>query len=314
MDMNSQAIRNVQFREKVRGYHPADVDAFVAAVAETVERLEREVNEATSRLVEVESRSAATSEAEDSLRRTLVLAQRTADAAVQEAREEANRVMADAEEQRSSVLADLAELRERLRHDAEQEEVAIRQHLLEQRAALQADVEALGGHLERERGRLRIYFEDQLRRLEGGEPGVTPAPAMQAEPAAPPSSPAPDAVAAVDAAGDPDEEPAGAAAGEHLAPDAEDGSQTEPQTPTRPGPDAAEAATDDRSDGAVSSSAEDDPFLAELRRAVTDDEPLGPRDHEPNASSDEGDERDFDMFVKGDDPSGRFGSRFRRQR
>ena len=28
----------------------------------------------------------------------------------------------------------------------------------------------------------------------------------------------------------------------------------------------------------------DDPFLAELRRAVTDPEPLGPRDHEPLAA------------------------------
>src|SRR5204862_1466768 len=36
----------------------------------------------------------------------------------------------------------------------------------------------------------------------------------------------------------------------------------------------------------------DDPFLAELRRAVSDTEPLGPRDHEVVAQDDDGDAGD----------------------
>lgn len=307
MDMNAQSIRNVQFREKVRGYHPSDVDAFVSAVAETVERLERQAKEAASELAELSSRTSANSEAEDSLRRTLVLAQRTADAAVQEAREEAARVMAEAEEERAAALAEVAELRQRLQSEAEQEGSSMRQHLEEQRAALQADVKALGDHLERERERLRIYFEDQLRRLVEGEPGMVAAPEMQADPASSEPTTSGDS-----AAGDspPFDVPGGDGndAGGPVVFDQGDPDMSSPQAqehmPTGEAP----------SDAGRSTSGDDDPFLAELRRAVNDEEPLGPRDHDPEPSSDEGGERDFDMFVKGDDTSGRFGSRFRRQR
>lgn len=307
MDMNAQSIRNVQFREKVRGYHPSDVDAFVSAVAETVERLERQAKEAASELAELASRTSANSEAEDSLRRTLVLAQRTADAAVQEAREEAARVMAEAEEERARALTEVAELRHRLQSEAEQEGSSMRQHLEKQRAALQADVKALGDHLDRERERLRIYFEDQLRRLVQGEPGMVAAPEMRAEPAEPapaaPSAPPAGDSPPADAPGGGGDDVGGPVVFDQGAPDA-----------TPPGTQDPTPSQESRSDAGGSTSGDDDPFLAELRRAVNDEEPLGPRDHDPEVSSDEGGERDFDMFVKGEDPSGRFGSRFRRQR
>src|SRR5688572_4564040 len=99
--MTAESIRGVQFREKVRGYHPADVDAFVASVAETVERLERRARESESRLTELESRSSATADTEEELRRTLVLAQRTADLAMQEAREEADKLRAETATERA---------------------------------------------------------------------------------------------------------------------------------------------------------------------------------------------------------------------
>jgi hypothetical protein len=54
-----------------------------------------------------------------------------------------------------------------------------------------------------------------------------------------------------------------------------------------------------------SSDDEDDPFLAELRRAVTDTEPLGPRDVDPVPQRDDDDDDDAM-------PSGRF--RLRRSR
>lgn len=303
MDMNAKSIRNVQFREKVRGYHPSDVDAFVSAVAETVERLERQAKEAASQLAELESRTSANSEAEDSLRRTLVLAQRTADAAVQEARDEAARVMAEAEEERAAALAEVAELRQRLQSEAEEEGSSMRRHLEEQRAALQADVEALADHLDRERERLRIYFADQLRRLDEGEPGVVPPPEMQADPT-PSRPPAGDGDAVAWGA-------AGNAVDDVPAEPAADDPGTDAQSSPAEG---AMVSQEEPPESPEGSSGDDDPFLAELRRAVTDDEPLGPRDHDPEPAADEGEARDFDLFVKGDDPTGRFGSRFRRQR
>ncbi len=284
MDVTPQSIRSVQFREKVRGYHPGDVDAFVASVAKAVEELEQRAQRAEARLAEAESRQSGATDAEDSLRRTLVLAQRTADLAIQEAREEAARIQAESTEQRAAAEAELASWRDRLHSEAEEEGRSQRERLVIERRALLADVEALGAHLERERERLRIYFSDQLHRVEAGEPGVAAAPPMQAEIA-----------------------------------DDDDG--LGPDGPTTTFDEAAAAPAEAAAvveDGAASGDpgAEEDAFLAELRRAVTDDRPLGPRDDEPAPPAAEGDEKDdgFDLFAPGDDDPGRFGSRLRRRR
>ncbi len=279
MDVNAQSVRSVQFREKVRGYHPSDVDAFVASVADAFERLEHRVKEAESRLAETESRSAGSAEAEDSLRRTLVLAQRTADAAVQEAREEAARLMADARAQLEAAEVELVEVRQRIADEAEDEGRSSRLRFEEQRAALQADVEALEAHLGRERERLRIYFADQLRRVVEGEPGVATRPDMTAAVATEPAD----------------------AAGDTLEPAAAD----EPE----PSVEAVEANVP-----VESGSPEDDPFLAELRRAVNDEQPLGPREEVSGPVEGEADDDQFDLFAKGEDDQGRFGSRLRRRR
>jgi DivIVA domain-containing protein len=279
MDVTPQSIRAIQFREKLRGYHPEDVDAFVAAVAKGVEDLEQRVKHAESRAAELESRQTAATDAEESLRRTLVLAQRTADLAIQEARDEAAKVMAEAAEQRAAAEAEVTELRERLRREAEDEGRTERERLVAERSALLADVAALTAHVEQERERLRIYFSDQLRRVEEGEPRVAPAPEMEASPE--------------------DEAPVES---EPVVDVPVDEAQAPVEPVTGDGPEAADA--------------EEDPFLAELRRAVADDQPLGPRDDEPQGAmaEEDGDDDAFDLFAKGDDEAGRFGSRRRRRR
>ena len=278
MDVTPQSIRAVQFREKLRGYHPDDVDQFVASVAKAVEDLEQRLKQAESRANEIEARQTGASDAEESLRRTLVLAQRTADLAIQEAREEAAKVMAEAAEQRAAAEAEVAELRDRLRREAEDQGRTDRQRLVEERVALQADVQALSQYLDRERERLRIYFADQLRRVEQGEPSV----------AAPPAMEGPDARTAA-----PDD-------------DVEAGGAAEPVTEAGAGVDG---------DGVDAAGAEEDPFLAELRRAVTDDQPLGPRDFDPGPPVEDGGEEDgFGLFAKEEHDAGRFGSRRRRRR
>jgi DivIVA domain-containing protein len=290
MDVTPQSIRAVQFREKLRGYHPEDVDGFVAAVAQKVEELEGRVKQADARLAELQTRQEGASEAEESLRRTLILAQRTADAAIQEAREEAARVSAEAAEQRARAEAEVNELRQRLHAEAEQEGRSERERLTAERTALLADVEALTAHLERERERLRIYFRDQLQRIEAGEPGVASSPPMQATDA--PVAPGP-----------------------HDQ-DAEANCETGTVDEGTPGEvDAGEADTEDTEDtGATGAAGDDDPFLAELRRAVSDDKPLGPREDEPPGDGADQDDDGFDLFAKGDDDPSRFGSRLRRKR
>lgn len=288
MDVTPQSIRAVQFRASLRGYHPEDVDAFVAAVASKVEELEARAKQADARVAELQARQEGASEAEESLRRTLILAQRTADAAIQEAREEAARVSAEAAEQRARAEAEVHELRQRLHAEAEEEGRSERERLTSERTALLADVEALTAHLERERERLRIYFRDQLRRVEAGEPGLQAAPPMQATDA--PPAPAPH---------DQDAEADGP------TPRAVDG---EPADEAGAG----DAATDESSGS--DAPGDDDPFLAELRRAVSDDKPLGPREDEPPGDGPDQDDDGFDLFAKGDDDPSRFGSRLRRKR
>lgn len=288
MDVTPQSIRAVQFRASLRGYHPEDVDAFVAAVATKVEELEARAKHADARVAELQARQEGASEAEESLRRTLILAQRTADAAIQEAREEAARVSAEAAEQRARAEAEVHELRQRLHAEAEEEGRSERERLASERTALLADVEALTAHLERERERLRIYFRDQLQRVEAGEPGVDATPPMQATDA--PVAPTPHDQ---DADGDP-------------TPQAVHGEPAD-------GADADEADTDESS-GADAAAGDDDPFLAELRRAVSDDKPLGPREDEPPGDGPDQDDDGFDLFAKGDDDPSRFGSRLRRKR
>ncbi len=303
MDMTPESIRAVQFREKLRGYHPDDVDAFVAEVAKGLEDLAARSREAEVALAELETRAAGATDAEDSLRRTLVLAQRTADLAIQEARAEAAQLAAETAESRRRAEAEAAELRDRLRADIEAEERELRDHLFAQRAALQRDVDALHDHLARERERLRIYFNDQLRRVDQGDPSIAPAP----EPEGPPD---PEPVVVGDDGLDPaavDEFSAGAADGPRVYDDdAHDDSVD--------AGDAADHVDDPHTvdDGHT----DDDAFLAELRRAVTDDEPLGPRDHEPTTSggADDTDDDGFDLFARSDDDAGRFGSRLRRRR
>jgi len=281
--MDSGQIREIVFREKLRGYHPDDVDAFVAAVAETVETLERRVADIEAQLREAAARPAEASEIEESLKRTLVLAQRTADLAVKEAQQEAAALVAAAVESRDALHVEIEATRAAMHAQAEAEARDERERLEALRAALARDVAALDAHFARERERLRIYFNDQLRRLDEGEPGV----------ALPPTFEAPMREAAsVD--GSDDDAPVAALPEEAV--DVENGGTA--------------AATADAPDAPEARPEEEDAFLAELRRAVTDDAPLGPRDDPLPEPDDDA----FDLFADADDDQSRFGGRLRRRR
>lgn len=300
MELTPQSVRDVRFRQALRGYNPEDVDTFISNVVTALEELYRRLAEAEARATESESRSQEPSDVEDSLRRTLVLAQRTADMAVREAQEEASRLVAEAAAERDAVHVEMAELRERLLAEAEGDVQRERERLYEQRDALQRDVAALAAYLAQERERLRIYFTDQLRRVEDGVPGVE----------SPPTAEGADRSAETGAG-------AGAAAGVAGATGEGDADATTTGAPGEPSPldagaspEAEADAADEAGEGVTEGedAAEDDPFLAELRRAVTDTEPLGPRDEEaPPAPPAPGEP--IDIF---DDGEG--GGRFLRRR
>ena len=282
MDVTPQSLRDVRFREKLRGYNPEDVDEFVTKVASLVESLQREIYDLRAQVQQRPASTAApapadqttaVSDAEESLKRTLVLAQRTADLAIQEARAEATRILDEAEAERARLDAELAELRSQLLGEARREAEEEMQRLATLRTQLLADVAALEGHAAAQREHLRTYFAEQLAALDRGAMAAGERPALQA---------GDDEAIALPAAEAPEE---GQAAAEPAPFDAE----------------AEEAAGDDH-----------DPFIAELRRAITDEAPLGPRDEPLPDLPPPSDEVDF--FRDDEEGAGRLGSRLRRRK
>ena len=93
MDVTPQLLREVEFREQWRGYNPDEVDDFLERLAVALEQLQERLREATQKASTAEQRAAEPTEMEEQLRRTLVLAQRTADATIAEAKDTAARLI-----------------------------------------------------------------------------------------------------------------------------------------------------------------------------------------------------------------------------
>jgi cell division initiation protein len=283
MDVSPQVLRDVEFREKWRGYSPDEVDDFLERAAAGVERLQAQLQEADERATRAERRVLETSD--DDVRRALVLAQRTADAALAEAKEEADRRVAAAEEQARAV-----------RVDAEERAAAELRELAARRAELEADVSALANYVREHRARLADELRGQLEWLKA--PGRLALP----EPPVAIAEPAPEVTAVAEPDIDVEPEAAPGAVEAEAPPVAT--AEPAPSGPIRlPGAEAdggpptegmpidlvaLEAEQDESSPmmvnrtvdvrevrsrhAALDSAAEGDPFLAELRRAMVDDD------------------------------------------
>lgn len=176
MDVSPRTLREVEFREKLRGYHPEDVDEFLERVAAGLEILQERLRQATERAVRAEQRAAETTEGDDAMRRTLVLAQRTADLAVQEAREQAARLVDEAEAQSQAVRAEAAEHARRTIEDATREAWAQVQRLEAGRDQLRQEIAGLERYLDEERMRLRALLNETLRKVDDSIPSLSPLP------------------------------------------------------------------------------------------------------------------------------------------
>ena len=201
MEVSPKTLREVEFREKMRGYHPEDVDQFLEQVAAGIEILQDRLRQAVERAQRAESAAAESGGADETLRKTLVLAQRTADMAVQEAREQAARILASAEQQAQSVLAEAEERGRRTLEETIAECKAELSRLESSRAQAQQDVDSLQRWLDEHKEHLRgtlaeameaveragvLWPAPSTRPVEGGArrvSSVPPAPPAEAEPA-----------------------------------------------------------------------------------------------------------------------------------
>ena len=199
MDVSSQAIRDVAFRERLRGYNPEDVDEFLERVALGVELLEERLSQATERARRAERDLEDSGPGGDAVRRTLRLAERTADLAVEEARQEAAQLVAAARERARLLLVEAEERARRLADESQAQLRAEVSRLEVAREQLVHDVAALERFVAAERSRAQTALAEAADRLGdlmpgpatppelhdvGAPPGLVTEPASTAGPAA----------------------------------------------------------------------------------------------------------------------------------
>lgn len=336
MELTPQELREVEFRERWRGYDPDDVDDFLERAAVALDELHDRLREYSERALIAEQRLTEGADTEGALRHTLVLAQRTADNAVAEAQETAARMLRDAEERARAIVGEARQDADRAAEES-QRQMRVDVTLLETaKVQLQADIDALDQYLSEERAHVRSSLTELMWRLEervsGGlsprpelnDPRIPAPPGSEREasvtrmPEFLPSPPEPSPVSGADTDAVPaNEGPLRAprlvykrsteadAGGDTVAAD-HDGAPL-------PDDDAAFAPEDSdviqwpgRKNRPLPA---DDAFFEALRDALDDDEPLGPRDDLPPAAENGGGPYDDAL------PGGpRSGSRFRRRR
>ncbi|CAN5845353.1 hypothetical protein BH24ACT3_BH24ACT3_08610 [soil metagenome] len=318
----------VEFRETFRGYDRNEVDDFLERVAVAVGQLQTQLADAVTRAKTAESRASsptpppartAAPPADDpteELRRTLVLAQRTADAAIKEAHDEADRVVDDARSRAERMLRDAQSEAERESAERRRELQREVERFESDRGLLQGDVSALERHLDKQRQQLSGVVERLQRLLDEPDglratappelsdpPGpalsppleldAIPGPSLVVPPGDPVASPVvvPDDVDLLDPEGEADDSdrPAGSTGVDVDEPTGAYAVVDELDVEASPPP-AEYAALAEDAPGTPPSGAGDDAFLAELRKAMTDEEPLGPRDEDQPAIFDQDDE------------------------
>jgi DivIVA domain-containing protein len=172
MELSPKAITGVQFRTVRKGYDPEEVRSFLAQLARGVEAVQAQATATESRARSMMTKLQELSAREDpdpgeAMKRTLLLAQRTADAAIAEATEEARSMVANAEEKARAALAEAQSKGEQLVTDAEAD---ARRAGSAEKARIDAEVTALKARrdeLHAEATRIEALIVAQRERLVG---------------------------------------------------------------------------------------------------------------------------------------------------
>ncbi|MGI8683697.1 MAG: DivIVA domain-containing protein [Acidimicrobiales bacterium] len=167
MDISPQTIRQVEFRDKkLGGYHPDDVDEFLEKVASGLEIMQERLRLATDRAVRAEAAAGESREDDESLRRTLILAQRTADLAVKEGREQAARMIESAEIDVAAMTESAERESQRLLDEANAQVRADVARLETARRQLDEDVDRLVRYVDEQRARAKAVFAEAAANLD----------------------------------------------------------------------------------------------------------------------------------------------------
>jgi DivIVA domain-containing protein len=156
MELSPQAVRSAQFKTARKGLDPTEVRAYLSSVADELERaqnqstaMEARARAAVARMQELSEQQAAAPPSEapvpsadeaETISRTLLLAQRTADQTLAGARQESERLVAEANQEATRTIEGSRETAARLLEEAR---VEAREVGKEERIALAAEVNAL---------------------------------------------------------------------------------------------------------------------------------------------------------------------------
>jgi DivIVA domain-containing protein len=170
MELSPKSITGVQFRTIRKGYDPEEVRSFLAQLARGVEAVQAQTTATESRARSLMAKLQELNAREDpdpgeAMKRTLVMAQRTADAAIAEATEEGRRLVSAADEKARNTLSEAQTKAEQMVTDAETDarraasvemvrieaEVAA---LAARRDELHTEASRLEGHIRRQRERI----------------------------------------------------------------------------------------------------------------------------------------------------------------
>jgi len=203
------SLRTVEFRQTLRGYHIDDVDEYLERVAVEAEALQEQYRQSNDRIRQAADRIAQLEQmvqtlqreqanapsrepaavSDDTLQRTLMLAQKFVDQTQAEAEAEARAKVLEAEGHARNLLREAEERARSLTEDTERrlrEDIARLESI---RTQLAGDVETVARHMENERNRLRAALGEMLAWV---DEHVQPAASLLAQPAAevaPPAGP-----------------------------------------------------------------------------------------------------------------------------
>ncbi len=189
MEIDARIIREVEFREKIRGYNPDDVDDFLEQVALAFEAMEDRLRSAsaapaaTGVMPQVETRDIRSSSPitpmerakengagyefdDDTIQRTLLLAQKTADMTVKKAEEQAETTLEEAKA-RAEVLVTQAQQRAReIVDDAVNQARDEVLDLAKSKDRLLAELSQLTSRVSSAKGQMKHLLESVLMQIE----------------------------------------------------------------------------------------------------------------------------------------------------
>jgi cell division initiation protein len=191
IELSARTLREVEFREKLRGYSQEEVDEFLDRAAAGVEVLHDRLRQAMERAMRAEQRVADLPDDDDALRRTLVLAQRTADMAVKESQQQARETIERAQNDAQAMVTEAEERARSIKDEAERDLRAELSRLESARQQLNKDIVTLERHVEEERGRMRAALANAAAWVDQNLSAMAPPPPLSDVEVPPPPPPAP---------------------------------------------------------------------------------------------------------------------------